>query len=899
MTEHTGTTRALARIALGLSVSALALWGAPVAAQSAGPDPVDPAAAAAEEGAAPVSSADIVVTGSRIRGVAPVGSAVVAVSAGDIRKTTASNITDVLKQVPQVFTTGITDAAYQATSGSGGSNLTRGAAINLRGINPSATLTLIDGQRITMSGVSAGFVDPSVIPTFAVQRIEIVPDGASAIYGSDAIAGVANVILKKSVEGFEPQYRFTTADGYSKHQAGLLMGHDWGSGRIVVAGEYSTNTALETTERSYLYQDQRAFGGHDYRASTCNPGTITLSGVNYAIPAGNPTTGAGLVAGTSNLCDVGYAVVAPKSNRFNAYASIEQQVTGGLKLGLEGYYNRRDMTSQFGAQGTTLTSYVNLTVPKSNAFFISPTGTAPASETVAYSYFEQRGPIPAAGKFETFGLFGKANLKLPGQWAAELSATHSKNDEILYSRAINSSAQTAALASSNPLTALDVFGNRTTQATMDAIWSGLFIPEGHSKLTTAALRLDGPLADLPGGAIKLAVGAEYQAADLVFGTTRGTVAVPSFTSREAHRKVKSVYGELFIPIFSDENAVPGFRKLALSVAGRYDHYSDFGNTTNPKVGLTWKPVDALDLHASYGTSFRAPGLEQMISNTIGIQVVNAVDPLASSGRSSGLAIRDINRNLGPETARTWSFGATFAPASVPALTLSANYFSINYRGQIFGLEAADALASEGIYGSLVKRNPTPAEINAVLNMGLPLLATLPPTVSFIVDGRPSNRGVTKTSGLDFSASYAIDTGDAGKLGLSVNGLYFFNYKFQVSPIAPLVDRLNTIYNPLRFRMRGGVDWEKGGFDANLWVNYANAYDNNTVTPIQRVSAWTTFDAHLGYKFEGGAMDGLSLAVDASNIFNKRPPYVDVVSGFDAQEASVFGRTLTFSVRKKF
>jgi iron complex outermembrane receptor protein len=283
---------------------------------------------------APGGDSDIVVTGSRIRGVAPVGSAVVAVGLEDIRNTTASNVTDVLKQVPQVFSTGVTDAAYQTTSGSGGSNLTRGAAINLRGINPSATLTLVDGQRITSSGVSAAFVDPNVIPTFALERIEIVADGASAIYGSDAVAGVVNIIPRKSVEGLEAHFRYTVADGYDKAQGMLMAGHGWETGRILVAGEYTHNNALETTERPFITQDLRALGGRDYRASTCNPGNIVIGGVSYAVPTGNPTTGSGLVSGTRNLCDVGYANIIPRTTRLNIFGNVEQQIGSALNLSL-------------------------------------------------------------------------------------------------------------------------------------------------------------------------------------------------------------------------------------------------------------------------------------------------------------------------------------------------------------------------------------------------------------------------------------------------------------------------------------------------------------------------------------------------------------------------------------
>jgi iron complex outermembrane receptor protein len=185
-------------------------------------------------------------------------------------------------------------------------------------------------------------------------------------------------------------------------------------------------------------------------------------------------------------------------------------------------------------------------------------------------------------------------------------------------------------------------------------------------------------------------------------------------------------------------------------------------------------------------------------------------------------------------------------------------------------------------------------------MGLPLLNPLPATIGFIFDSRPYNRGQTKTSGLDFEATYAIRTGSAGRFEISTNGLYFFNYKYQVSPLAPVRNGLNTITNPLRFRARAGADWELGGLNANIWVNYSNSYKNTTVTPVQTIRSWTTVDAHMGYDFgDHGPLSGLSLSVDVSNLFDARPPYANVLAGYDAQEANAFGRVVTLGVRAKF
>lgn len=846
--------------------------------------------------------AEVQVTGSRIRGVAPVGSPVIAVDHEAILKSTGSNVVDVLKQVPQVFTTGVTDAAYQTTSGSGGSNLTRGAAINLRGLNPSATLTLIDGQRITISGVSAAFVDPTMVPTFALERIEVVPDGASAIYGSDAISGVVNIITRKSVDGLELNYRYSFADGYDKHQGGFIGGLNWDTGRAMLATEVTTNSTLETTERDFLGQNQTRFGGADYRARTCNPGNIVIDGVSYAVPAGGATDPADLIAGTSNLCDIGYANIFPKTKRINVMGYAEQQAGDYVTLSLQGFYNKRDFLSRFGAQGSTLTSFVTTTVPDTNAFFVRPAGADPtAPVTTQFSYFPLRGPVTAEGELEIYGFFGGAEIDLPGGWRAEISGTHTESDEIIHSRAINNAAQAAALASSDPNTALDVFGTRTNPAVLESIFTGLFWPESHSKLSTAAVRLDGALFDISGGTVRMATGVEYQNADLLFATTRGTVNAPAYSQRRSDRDVKSVYAEVFVPLVGAGNAVTGVQSLELSLAARYDDYSDFGSTDNPKIGITWKPADDVSIQASYGTSFRAPGLEQLISNTIGLQVINAVDPLSPTGRTVGLAIRDASRNLGPEEATTYSFGVTLTPSALPGLSATANYFDVDYSGQIFGIEAADSLVNEDIYSDLIIRNPTTAQLDEVLNMGLPLLATLPPEVGFIVDSRPYNRGRTRASGLDFQVGYSWDTESAGSFSVDVNGLYFLEYEYQVTPLAQPIDRLNTIYNPLKFRGRTGFSWVKDALSANVWINYTNSYLATTVTPAHRVDSWTTADLHLGYEpFSAtGVLEGMVFSLNASNLFDSDPPYVNIADAYDPQYANALGRVVTLGVRKSF
>src|SRR5690606_5385514 len=409
------------------------------------------------------------------------------------------------------------------------------------------------------------------------------------------------------------------------------------------------------------------------------------------------------------------------------------------------------------------------------------------------------------------------------------------------------------------------------------------------------------LFDLPGGTVRLATGAEYHRGEVSRGTIRGTVTNPNVTGAfELDRNVKSGYAELHVPIVGSGNAVTGISRLDLSLAGRYDKYSDFGSTTNPKFGLTWEVNDSVSFRGSYGTSFRAPLLTELVVISPRIQVVNAVDPLSPTGRTQGLSIRGNPESLGPEEATSWSFGTTLTPESVPGLSVNLNWFSVDYEGLIFAVEGVDALVQEAIYGDLVIRNPTQAQIDAVLNMGLNLDGVLPPTVGFIVDSRAYNRGITKESGLDFQVSYELPT-SFGDLRFATNGMYLTKYDYQVTPLAPTVDRLNTITNPVKLAARAGVDWHRDAWRAGLWVNYVNSYDNNQVEPVQKVDSWTTVDLHFGYELGDGSgnalTDGYSLHLDISNIADEDPPYVNTVTAYDPQQASPFGRMISIGVTK--
>ena len=322
------TNRIARRNAL-LACSALSLivLASPATAQTT--PPADDQSKAADD-----KAPDILITGSRIRGVAATGSNVIAIDADKIADTPVTSTNDLLRRVPQVVSLGANRAGGSGQNGA--ANATRGAGINLRGLSTNATLLLYDGRRFPAQGTQGQFTDPSVIPSIALSRVEVVADGASAIYGSDAIVGVVNLILRKDVNGIEARGRYGFTDGnssYNEKQVSLLAGKKWAGGYVMIAGEYTQNSPLFGRDLPFYQNDNRPRGGRDLRVATCNPGTITISGVTYAIPAGGVTNGnaASLTAGTRNLCfNEQNLEVIPDQKRYSVTASGSQKFGGKI-----------------------------------------------------------------------------------------------------------------------------------------------------------------------------------------------------------------------------------------------------------------------------------------------------------------------------------------------------------------------------------------------------------------------------------------------------------------------------------------------------------------------------------------------------------------------------------------
>jgi len=863
-----------------------------------------------DQSSAPEQLQEVVVTGTLIRNVAPVGSTLIAMDQEQLQQTGAISLSDALRTLPQVDNLGVSDSSRSGTGGAG--NIVYGNSINLRGLSPYATLTLLDGHRLPPTGTSGATVDPDAFPSLMLQRVDIVADGASATYGSDAIAGVVNLILRRNVEGVDVDGKYGFANGYEENREGIIAGHNWGSGQLSIGFEQNYHSDLNGQDRSFFESDQTSEGGTNYDTQQCNPGTIMIGTTTYAIPKGGvtPATAASLIPGTANYCDLAkYSDILPRVRHENAAFTLDQKLGDQLSLFGDATYSRR--TFQF----LSAAPVGPLEVPASNAYFVAPPGTDPMVETVNYGFANDLGPYSrdygASTNFQgTMGL--KADLG--HDWLLTVDGTAGRDRDYVYDppNALVNGNLATSLASGNPATALNVYGGANPASVIDPIFSGIFYGPGFSREQVLEAQADGGLFALPGGEVRLAVGSQWRHDELEYGLVSGAAGQLLDIDEHLSRHSDSAFAEVLVPIFGSGNAVPGIQRLDLDIAGRYEHYSDFGSTSHPKIGLNWTPTDGWMVHASYGTSFRAPLLSELVGPLRGVFVQTYSDPQAPSGTSVGYTLGGGNLSLKPETATTFSAGVDVSPTDQSKLSLT--YYNINYKNQIASyLSDLTILQQTNELGGLVTRCPSAActaQVNEYTTGAgaLPILGPPLANPSVFVNGAEENLGATKTQGLDLVGSYGFQTPLPGRWSVDLSANVTTQYEAQFTPTGAYFNVLNTIGYPLRLRMRGDIGWAFGPFTSKFFVNYINGYTNTETTPSQSVSSYVTEDLDVvlnaGRVLQSSFAKDLTFAFHVTNIGNVTPPYVNIPignggGGYDPTAASPLGRVISVGFGKKF
>jgi outer membrane receptor protein involved in Fe transport len=886
--------------------------------------PPEQAASPAEEEGGP----EIVVTGTHIRRAGEVASQVISIGRTDIEQSGYGTVAEVIASLPQNFGGTATEDTSLTGADRSIQNTGLGAGANLRGLGSDATLTLVNGRRLAGSGGKGDFADLSSIPTAAIERVEVLTDGASALYGSDAIGGVVNIILRKSVEGGETRLRAgsATSGGADDIQLGQLLGTRWQGGRIVAGYEYQHRSALEAADRRYTRSaDLRPLGGSDRRLFFSNPGTILAFDPAvgsfvpaFAIPRGQDGThlqpsdfrpGSNLenqLAGTDLL---------PRQTRHSGYAHVEQEVGSAVRLFLEGRYSHR----RFAFDSPASTAFVQ--VDASNPYFVSPDG-APFS-LIAYSFAEELGPTRNSGTVEAWSGTAGGSVELGGDWLLDVYATraveNNRNDTTNIvqtdylaeaSGAVPDSPGTPFRTGSSGFFNPYGEGRVNSHTILDFVSQGYSRERIDSRLTTFNIKADGALFDLPGGAVRLAAGGTWRRESFFRGGESfyfGDAPRP-LAGTDTDRTIKAGFAEILVPLFGPGNATTGFNRLELSAAVRHERYSDFGSTTDPKFGIVWEPMDGLRLRGSYGTSFRAPALRE-----IGDPLVVGPTQLPDEAGNNRpvLFLSGGNPDLGPERARSLTIGARVASPSLHGLNAELNFFRTSFTDRIGTPAFEDILNAlrDPIFAPFVTRvDPAgnAADRQQVLDLinhpGSIVPDFLPPEIfTAIVDGRFVNTARVVVRGLDANVSHSFRIGEADT-SLGFNASYLLDFKRQITPVAPLINRVDTVGNPvdLRVRATGSVNWRNWGATAS--VNYVDSYVDDVSNPDRKVDSWTTVDLQLRYEPRlRGIARGLTLSLSVQNLFDADPPFVDQVGGYgyDAANADPLGRFVALQLIKRW
>jgi iron complex outermembrane receptor protein len=925
--------------AIALATVSLVPFAAPSFAQDA---PGNPDAEAAET----TEASEIVVTGTLLRGVAPVGSSLISAGREQLESTASATSNELLSRIPQVTNLFGSDAGRRY-----GISVTQVqiARPNLRNISPdnassSATLVLFNGHRVATAGVTQASIDPDLFPTSAIERVEVVTDGGSATYGADAVGGVINFITRKRFDGVKVDARYGFADSYWQFDANAIVGKDWGSGSAYVAYTFNKSSDLFGRDRDFIRN--RSYGADgNLVTSVANPnGTIaanpdglrdqTCATPNFRVGSGASTrtftgTNGTFVPNVTTFCDVSdYAAQIPEVERHGVFASLTQELSDWLSVDLGAFYSKRTTR----ARGQFTGSSVSIT--SSNFYYTQiPGTTAGATQSVNLSFAPALGgdQLISGTDISEWGAKAEFKANLTENWQLRTLFNYSQSNSSLFLNSPLASALTAAGAGATAATALNPYNLTATNAQLlQAIIDNQEGRQTRDHLLDLRAIVDGRLFTLPGGDVRVAIGYEYMndytQNRIVQNRPRGALSGVAF--KDYRRNVHAVFGEVQIPIFGDDNAMPGIRSLVFSAQGRYDRYSDFGSTFNPKLGLNYKPVDWLTLRGNWSTSFNAPSTLDQLGATASLTVStgsaltlfsleNSATTADLNARGAAIvAIQGSQSPLKPQTAETWSAGFDVEPPIVPGLRASLSYYNVKFNGILktpspfnSGIFAAypnitRASAngfSQGEVTNFLVADPglaSDTRLAPLFNCGANCLAN-GSLVYALLDFRVGNYTNLRTSGLDFSLSYrrptgfgSVDAAFSGNLRLTRDEQLNVSQPFQAQEGPDLLMQA-VIGANIGDHVRAQGTWR-----------HVSGYTRvpTTAWPQSHLDAFNAFDLFLKYDVKGGGWKSdLSLTFNVNNVFNAAPPFSkgNGVSGFENGSAPLIGRQFFFGISKQF
>jgi outer membrane receptor protein involved in Fe transport len=989
------------------------------------------------EGQQASSVDDIVVVGSQIRGADVTAALPVTVlSEEQILATGAVNGDDLLRTIPQMG-----DVLFSAANNPQTSNAARGDvnSVNLRSLGVGNTLVLLNGRRIVQHPTSQGTSDTGTVPVLSynsnaipvsgLERLEVLLDGAAAIYGADAVAGVVNTVLRDDFDGLRITSQYGGAEGTHLRELnlGIFAGRDFERGNISAFIDYTDRTALRAEDQDFTATDnlRPLFANEpDYASSNVpdarntrgawanlavvnGPGTIRRGTQALTTAAGafhvQPTALAGCLVPNGDVCFGSGALNfnnAQRDLRFDtAPGTTILPDTQRLNVFVAGHYDLSDTVTAFGEIGyyTADTQRIQppvinlntLVIPASN--YWNPFGPVTFSNgTVNPNRIPGLTNVPAAGlpvrlnqyRFVDAGyqVVDVSNYQarllggLRGEWRSfdwETALLYSEAEAVDESDAVNSTALQASLALStpdayNPFNGGCVnqtsFGDCTpsSQTAIDAITFRLR-RESRTTLTQWDFKVSRPdLFTLPAGNVGVAFGLEARRetqrddrdsnldgtnpfVDAVTGEVllSNVIAVSQNPDTEGDRTVASAYVEFAIPLVSPEMNIPLMRELNVQIAGRAEHYSDFGDVAKPKIAASWDVFDGLRLRGSYSEGFRAPNLEQVNTATYGRLTTNPdyirceADLRAGRIATFGACSRSIgasllvsgNPDLEPEESTNSSYGVVFQPQFLPEawgdFTFTADRWRIQQEKIVGLFGGRNAVIQD--YLDRVQGRSNPLVTRAAPNADdIALFAGTgidPVGVIVSISDRFVNLLPQDVEGLDLGLIWRLrDTpiGDfrlnlnAAKLisfgrepGPQVDALYAARDAGTINAATPLPETSDLLAQNGRpeWRVSGSLTWSQGPWQVGTFTQYISAVDDtdllSTAGVPWEVESQITGNLYVQYEWEGrsGWAADSRIRIGARNITDEAPPLSS--TGYLGSLYRPYGRYWYATVSKEF
>ena len=800
-------------------------------------------------------------------------------------------------------------------------------AASLRGLGSQRTLVLLNGRRLAPYALSGGqSVDVSAIPAAAIERVEILKDGASAIYGTDAIGGVMNFILRKDLSGVEldADYFATAQGGGNNGRVSLTAGTGdlaQDSYNAFVTASYFKQDALRGSQRASTKTGYLPGLGVEDLAWESSPANIyqidPFSGAPYGfdgffnptIPYPGKATARSCAppysiatVGQPTLCQFDFPAVGdtiPASEQVNLLGRLTWDIDRTSQLFVEGSYYRGKFTSR--ASPTPVLyppiTQTEMTLPPDSPYYPGafvaglPAGRPDLPIGVLYRTVEL-GPRIGEATVDQWNSAIGLQGSLQG-WSYQLVANGTAN------RQVDSAVSGYVLESRfGPLLRSGVvnpFGPNSADvlALMRATQVTGTLNDNRASNYGLALTASSSVHQLPAGPVAVALGIEGRRESLqqsnsdVFASgdvLGGAGEVPSLAP--ARRNVFSLFGEVNVPLAKDFEA-----NLAL----RYDDYSDFGGTTNPKLTLRWQPARTLLLRAAYGTGFRAPTLSDLHQPQSIAPALDLKDPLRCPVNpddyydcQGGFLLKEGgNPALEPETSQQVNAGIVFEPAA--GWSASVDYYWVRLKNVVNLVPAETILGPDHAAwapGYVVRKPPDAAHPG------------LPGRIDYVVQYQ-TNVGTLTTSGIDLNLQWRGPATEIGRFSLSLNGTYVLGYAqggFESDGVPAAGGR-----NPMgvgaiaRYRQYAQLNWSYGPWGATLANNYQDGYDepcreeDPSGCTTRRVGAYSVWD--LQARYSGWKNTTLTLGV--RNALDRQPPLTNqgniFQKGYDPSYADPRGR----------